>query len=197
MLEDIGWTCLAYAIAFVINLVPAFMPSTWLVLAFFHVKFDLPILPLTIGGALSSGLGRIVLARATTSFNRRFVRRDSEIDEVKTYLEQRRNYVGLATFGYCLMPLPTNSLFVAAGVVEVSLLRVMIGFWAGRILADTFYVWTTDRIFSSFGNVFEQYYDSWTVVLLQCVSLLGALLLILVPWPRWLLRWVNRRRDAT
>ena len=47
MLEDIGWTLLAYAIAFVINIVPAFMPSTWMVLAFFHIQFDLPILPLT------------------------------------------------------------------------------------------------------------------------------------------------------
>ncbi len=197
MLEDIGWTCLAFAIAFVINLVPAFMPSTWMVLAFFHVKFGLPILPLTIGGAFFSGLGRIVLARGTTFFSRRVVRRDSEMDEVKTYLERRRNYVGLATFGYCLAPLPTNSLFVAAGVIEVSLLRVMLGFWAGRLLADTFYVWTTDRVFSSFGNVFNQYYSGWTVIALQVVSLAGALALILVPWPRWLLHRLNRRREAT
>ena len=63
MLEDIGWTLLAYVIAFVIDIVPAFMPSTWIVLAFFHIQFDLPILPLTLGGALFSGFGRIVLAR--------------------------------------------------------------------------------------------------------------------------------------
>ena len=61
MLEDIGWTLLAYAITFFINIIPAFMPSTWMVLAFFHIQFDLPILPLTLGGALFSGLGRIVL----------------------------------------------------------------------------------------------------------------------------------------
>lgn len=197
MLEDIAWTLLAYAIAFVINLVPAFMPSTWMVLAFFRIKFDLPILPLTVGGALFSGLGRIVLARATTGFNRYVLRRDHELDEVKTYLDERRNYVGLATFAYCLAPLPTNSLFVAAGLIEVSLLRVMIGFWVGRVIADTFYVWTTDRLFDSFGEVFEQYYGDWTVIVVQSLSLLGALLLIVVPWPRWLLRWVNRRRNSS
>jgi uncharacterized membrane protein YdjX (TVP38/TMEM64 family) len=197
VLEDIGWTLLAYAIAFVINLVPAFMPSTWMVLAFFRIKFDLPILPLTLGGALFSGLGRIVLAKATTGFNRRILRRDGQLDEVKTYLEERRNYVGLATFGYCLAPLPTNSLFVAVGLIEVSLLRVMIGFWAGRVIADTFYVWTTDRLFDGFGDIFEQYYSDWTVIVVQSLSLLGALLLVIVPWPRWLLHWVNRRKRAT
>ena len=193
MLEGAGWTLLAYAIAFVINLVPAFMPSTWMVLAFFHIKFDLPLLPLTVGGAFFSGLGRILLARGTTYFNRRLLKRDGELDEVKTYLNERRNKVGIATFLYCLLPLPTNSLFVAAGVVEVSLLRVMLGFWAGRAVADTFYVWTTDQAFESFGNVFEDYYSSWSAIALQVLGRIGALLLLVVPWPRWVLRGVNRR----
>jgi uncharacterized membrane protein YdjX (TVP38/TMEM64 family) len=192
VLEDIGWICLAYGIAFAMNLMPAFMPTTWMVLAFFRIQFGLPILPLTIGGALFSGLGRIVLARGTGVVHRRFFRRDSEMGEVKTYLDKRRNYIGLATFGYCLMPLPTNNLFVAAGVVGVSLARVMLGFWAGRVIADTVYVWTTDRVFANFEGVFEEFYSDWTVVLVQAVSLLGALLLIVVPWPRWILRWLNR-----
>lgn len=196
MLHDAAYTGLAYVVAFLINLVPAFMPSTWMVLAFFHLKWGLPILPLTIGGALFSGLGRIVLARATTYFNRRFRKKDKSADEIKTYLDQRRNYVGLATFLYCLLPLPTNSLFVAAGVVEVSLLRVMIGFWAGRVVADTFYVYTTSKAFESLGDVFSQYYSSWTAIALQIVGLFGALAFIIVPWPKWLLHWINRRQPA-
>lgn len=197
MLEDIGWLALAFAIAFSINLVPAFMPTTWMVLAFFRLQFGLPILPLTIGGALFSGLGRILLARGTTALNRRLLRRDGSIEDVKTYLDQRRNYVGAATFLYCLAPLPTNTLFVAAGIVEVSLLRVMVGFWAGRAVADTFYVWTTDRVFDSFSSIFEQYYSDWLAVALQALSLCGALALLLVPWPRWALRWINQRQGRT
>ena len=98
MLEDIGWTLLACAVAFVINIIPAFMPSTWMVLAFFHIQFDLPIVPLTLGGALFSGLGRIVLARASGLYTRYVRKRDKELDEIKTYLDRRRNQVGLATF---------------------------------------------------------------------------------------------------
>jgi hypothetical protein len=192
VLEDIGWTLLAYGIAFVINIIPAFMPSTWMVLAFFHIQFDLPILPLTLGGAFFSGLGRIVLARVSTLYTRYVRKWDKELDEIKTYLERRRNRVGLATFLYCLLPLPTNSLFVAAGMIEVSMLQVMIGFWAGRAIADTFYVWTTGKAFDSFGGVFEDYYQDWQAVALQLLGLVGALVLLVVPWQRWVFRWINR-----
>lgn len=195
MTEDALRLCGAYAIAFAINLSPAFMPSTWMVLAFFRIEFGLPILPLTLGGALFSGLGRIALARGSTMFKRGFLKRDAELDEIKGYLDERRNYVGLATMLYCLLPLPTNNLFIAAGMIEVKMVRVMAGFWAGRVIADTFYVWTTDQAFGSFGSVFEDFYEDWTVVLVQTVSLTGALLLLLLPWPRWILR-AFRRRDG-
>jgi hypothetical protein len=197
VLVDLVRLLAIYAIAFGINLVPAFMPSTWMVLAFFRIRYDLPILPLTLGGALFSGLGRIVLARGATVFTRRVLRRDDELEDVKTYLDERRNYVGLATFAYCLMPLPTNTLFVAAGMIGVSMARVMLGFWAGRALADTFYVWSSDRAFDSLGNIFEAYYSDWLVVVLQALSLAGALALLLVPWPRWVFRRIVRRRRET
>jgi sugar phosphate isomerase/epimerase len=193
VLEDVGWLLLAYLIAFLINLFPAFMPSTWMVLAFFRIQFGLPILPLTIGGAFFSGLGRIGLAKGTGMFHRRFFQRDADLEEMKAYLDERRDYVGAATFGYCLLPLPTNNLFVAAGVVGVNMARVMLGFWVGRSIADTFYVWTTDQVFSSLREVFEEFYSDWIVVVIQLLSLLGAMLLIVVPWPRWVLGRLNRR----
>ena len=192
MLEDIGWTLLAYGIALVINMIPAFMPSTWMVLAFFHIQFDLPILPLTLGGALFSGFGRIVLARASSLYTRYVRKRDKELDEIKTYLDRRRNRVGLAMFLYCLLPLPTNSLFVAAGMIEVSMVQAMIGFWAGRAIADTFYVWSTSKAFGSFGGIFEDYYQDWQAIALQLLGLAGALVLLVVPWLHWVFRWINR-----
>jgi len=181
-----------FAIAFAINLPPAFMPATWMLLAFARIQFGLPIVPLVIGGVFFSGLGRIVLAKGSGYLGRRVMKSEAELDEVKGYLDERRNYVGLATFTYCLLPLPTNNLFVAAGIINVSLLRVMIGFWAGRSIANAFYVWTSDRVFHSLANVFEQYYSDWTAIVLQAVSLIPAALLFLLPWPRWVFRWIRR-----
>jgi len=71
------------ALAFVINLVPAFMPSTWMVMAFFYIRFDLPLLVLTIGGAIASAFGRVALARGTRAFSRRFLTKQrNDLDEL-------------------------------------------------------------------------------------------------------------------
>src|SRR5256885_13701600 len=115
--ETILLICAAMALAFAINLVPAFMPSTWMVMAFFYIKFGLPLLILTIGGAIASALGRILLAKASTLFKRRFMRsRESDLDELGEFLNERRTYVGPAGFADSLTPLPTNNLFLPAGL---------------------------------------------------------------------------------
>ena len=76
------------------------------------------------------------------------------------------------------------------------MIRVMIGFWGGRAIADTFadtfYVWSTGKAFDNFGSVFEDYYQDWQAVALQVLGLAGAAVLLFVPWPHWVFRWINR-----
>jgi hypothetical protein len=118
-----------------------------------HQKFDLPLLVLTVS-AIISGFGRIA-AKASAVFRRRFMRaKEADLTRLGAFLDEHRNYVAPATFLYVLTPFPTNNLFIAAGMVGVNLGWVLAGFWAGRILADTFWVWTTDRVFNSLGDVF-------------------------------------------
>src|SRR5438477_600461 len=59
-----GWSALpaAWLTALIINLMPAFMPPTWSVLALFRITTGAPLLPLTVGGAAASAAGRVALA---------------------------------------------------------------------------------------------------------------------------------------
>ena len=99
MTEDALWLLVCFALVFAINLVPAFMPSTWMLLSFFYIKFDPPLLPLTLGGALVSGLGRIALARGSTWVKRRFMAsKQADLDELGAFLDERRQYVGATVF---------------------------------------------------------------------------------------------------
>jgi hypothetical protein len=178
----------------VINMMPAFMPSSWMVMAFFYIQFDLPLLPLTLGGAFVSGLGRIVLAKSNTIFKRRFMRgQEEDLDELGTYLNERGRQVSVFVFLYSLTPLPTNNLWVAAGLAEVNLVYVLAGFWTARAVADTFFVWTTDRVFNSLEDVFTGAWGSWPAIALQLLSVTSILLLYKVPWAQWLRRWMRRR----
>ena len=69
-MSTISALALAYLIAFVVNLLPAFMPPTFSVLAFLLINYHLPLYPLTIGGALAAGLGRLGLALLTRNWGR-------------------------------------------------------------------------------------------------------------------------------
>src|SRR4029079_2254722 len=93
-METALWLLVAFALVFVINLVPAFMPSSWMVLAFFYIRFDLPLLLLTVGGAIVSVFVRLVLAKGSPAFRRRFMReREVDLDDLGAFLDERRNYV--------------------------------------------------------------------------------------------------------
>ena len=197
MSETLLWISAALALSFAINLMPAFMPSTWMVLAFFYIQFDLPLLPLTIGGAIVSGLGRLLLAKGTQAFKLRFIRDHGDLDELGKFLDERRQYAGLAVFFYALSPLPTNNLFIAAGLAGIHLAWVLAGFWTARIIADTFWVWTTDKVFDSLASVFEGAFGSWLAIALQFAGLVSVFLLFKLPWARWLRRFTSMRPTET
>ncbi len=60
----------ALAVIFAVNLLPAFGPPTWAVLVFFSLDFDLPAVPLVLGGALAAAAGRLVLANGARRLRR-------------------------------------------------------------------------------------------------------------------------------
>jgi hypothetical protein len=87
--------------------------------------------------------------------------------------------------------LPTNQLFIAAGMTSVSLGWVIAGFIAARLIANTALIWTTDRVFDSLGDVFRGAVGSWLAVALQAAGVIGIILLYRLPWARWLRRWTD------
>jgi len=183
----------AMALAFVINLVPAFMPSTWMVMAFFYIRFDLPLLVLTLGSAVASALGRMVLAWGSHAFSRRFLPgQRADLDELGAFLDDHRHVVGPAVFLYALSPLPTNNLFIAAGMTGVNMTAVVAGFIASRMIANTFWVWTTNKAFDSLGTLFTDAITGPLGITLEIVGLIAVVLTFRLPWARWLRRATRR-----
>lgn len=90
------------------------------------------------------------------------------------------------TFLYALGPLPTNHLFVAAGIVGVALFPMLAGFWLARALADTFWVWLTARSIRSLDAWFDLSAHGWLAVVVQLVGFVVLVLVLRLPWRRWL-----------
>ena len=184
----------AMVLAFLINLVPAFMPSTWMVMAFFYIKFGLPLLVLTLGSALASARGRMVRACASLRVRQRFItgRSAEDLDELGAFLNDHRRYVGPMVFLYTLSPLPTNNLFIAAGMTRVDMTAVVIGFTTSRMIANTFWVWTTNKAFDSLGSLFTDAITGPLGIALELLGLIAVVLTFRLPWARWLRRATRR-----
>jgi hypothetical protein len=192
VLESTGWYVAAMAIVFAANVLPAFMPSTWMVLAFFRIQIGLPLLALTIGGSIAAAAGRWLLAKASGAYSKRYTaNEESDLRMLGAFLQRHQRHVGLTTFLYTLSPLPSNNLFIAAGMVAIEMTWVVGGFLAGRLIANTVLVWTTDRAFEQFGEVLKMGFSSWEAIAFQSLSAGSIVLLAFVPWAKWLRRYVD------
>lgn len=182
------WALLAaWGIAPVINVVPAFMPPTWSVLTVFYLTGQPPLLLLTIGGAAMSAVGRVGLARLSRGLSRHLPEKDrTNAAALGAFVNRHRRWRELIFFGYCLAPLPSNPLFVAAGVGKVPLLPVTVAFFVSRAIADSFWVWTASRVSRSLGSVFVDQLTSWQAIVVQVAAIVAIVLLFRLPWARWL-----------
>jgi hypothetical protein len=62
------------------------------------------------------------------------------------------------------------------------------GFVVARVLANTFWVWTTNLAFNSLGELFTSALTGPAGIALQVAGLASIVLLFKVPWARWLRR---------
>jgi hypothetical protein len=51
-----------FALVFLINVIPAFMPPTWMILSYASIRYGIPFIPTVCIGVVAATLGRYVLA---------------------------------------------------------------------------------------------------------------------------------------
>jgi uncharacterized membrane protein YdjX (TVP38/TMEM64 family) len=174
---------LVAAIVFAVNLLPAFGPPTSAVLVALTLSFDLASAPLIAAGAIAAASGRFVLATTTRRLRPRLSaerRRHLAAAEEALLDRPAKSIVGLGLFA--LSPVPSGQLFVAAGLMRVSLLPLTAAFFAGRIVSYTIYVTGASAIKDTFG---DQVIDSLTSpfgIALQLVALLLLVILVRLDW---------------
>jgi membrane protein YqaA with SNARE-associated domain len=166
----------AWLVVYVINLAPAFMPPTWAILAFLHLALGLPVLPLAVGGAFAASLGRYSLAVASRRYGIRLVpaRKRRELAALGTWLDARSRWAAPAMLLYSFGPIPSNQLFVAAGLTGMSLGPVVFAFFAGRLVSYPLWVSAARAASARLGDLFmSEWRDGWAVLL--NIALLGLL----------------------
>jgi membrane protein YqaA with SNARE-associated domain len=141
---------LIFFIVFLLNLLPAFAPPTWLVLSGLGVlEPELTPWRIALTAALAATLGRVVLAKAATVLVRQKWLTDrtrANIDVVKEKLAASPRMTVGVFLAYAFSPFSSNALFLAYGLTALPLVSVSLAFFIGRLATYTFWVVTASEV---------------------------------------------------
>lgn len=177
-MSTLAQLALAVGVVFAVNLLPAFGPPTWAVLVFFSLDFDLPAVPLVIGGALAAATGRFVLANASRRLRPHLsAARLESLDRAQRNLSANRLRAAAGLGLFAVSPLPSGQLFVAAGLMTVPLLPLTAAFFAGRLVSYSLYVGAATIAERNLGSLLLDALTSPLGMALQIAMLIGLALL--------------------
>ena len=190
------WAAVA-AVAFLLNVVPAFMPPTWAVLAWAHLQFDLPTLPLAVVGAAASTAGRCLLAVGSREFGERFVPRRWEANLHALAQEFGRHpTLGLPFLVlFMLGPVPSNHVFIAAGMSETRLVPLLVLFAVSRFVSYMLWIKATTVVAGSLVSLLSPVAGGWAAALVQVAGIAVLIGLMQVDWAG-LFRKIDRRNGS-
>lgn len=195
---------LLFVLVFLLNVIPAFAPPTWMVFSLLGFRFpEHAGIFVALVGALAATLGRFTLAKGSHLIVRRhFLSEDARqsVDAVKEHLSRRKKL----TFGilllYAFTPFPSNYLFIAYGLTTMELKLITVPFFLGRWVSYSFWTLTASKIARtiSFDNDGTFPYLSAYFVVSQIILLFLVYLFTRIDWRLFLaekkFRWVPRKR---
>jgi uncharacterized membrane protein YdjX (TVP38/TMEM64 family) len=132
------------ATVFLLNMMPAFAPPTWMVMSW--IGFARPEAnPVLLAGvaACAATAGRLVLARLSCALVRNRWMRDADrqnINVVRAWLEQRKGMTAGLMLAYAFSPFPSNYVFIAYGLTGMRLWLIGLPFFFGRWVS--YLTWT-------------------------------------------------------
>ena len=187
-----------WALAVALNAVPAFMPPTWSVLAYFHLYQGLPVLPLAVVGALGATMGRAILAIGSRVFGERFVPTSwrANIEALVATLQSRPTLALPSLALFALGPVPSNHLFVAAGLARAPLPPILLVFASARCVSYVLWVSAANVADRSLREALGLRVGEWGTVVLQLAGFALIVLLMRIDWRR-LLRGKTRVKPKT
>ena len=175
-----------FAIVLGVNLIPAFGPPTWAIIALYVFSSDMSVPAIVIVGALAAATGRYLLALAFRHLGGYLPdKMKRNLTAVRSALEQRRRSTIIALGLFALSPVPSAQLFEAAGLAGVRLTAFTTVFFLGRTISYSVYAVSTNRIKQSdIGEPFQSAITSPIGIASQVVMIMLLAVLVQIDWEK-------------
>jgi hypothetical protein len=174
-----------FLLVFLINVIPAFMPPTWLVLSTLYFLFPQYLNPilLVITGAFAATLGRVVLARMGFA-SRRVMGDDRKrsMDEIGHILRSKKYGGFLLSFLFALSPLPSNFYFLILGIIDCQFFSIFLGFLLGRLISYWIIINITHVVFRSLAEIFSSQIQ--TIIIVNLLGIISMIIFAIIDWEK-------------
>ncbi|KKR31950.1 MAG: hypothetical protein UT63_C0056G0014 [Candidatus Gottesmanbacteria bacterium GW2011_GWC2_39_8] len=173
-----------FFVVYLINVIPAFMPGTWMVLAYFKIKYNSPIYILAIIGAIAATLGRVTLSLLSRDFFRPFFSKKMQenMDHLGKMIDRIKGWTIPLMFTYAFFPVPSNQVFIALGLARVRIRLVAISFFLGRLVSYSFWVFTANYVADNLEGVFTWELTRGQKIIGEIFSFILLFLFLRIDW---------------
>ena len=170
-----------------INIIPAFMPPTWIILAFFYIQFHFLFFPTIIIGAIMATLGRVILALLSRKYGSRLLPKKllKNYHSLGEFFEKNQHLTIPAVLMYAFFPIPSNQIYIIAGLSQISLKIIAFSFLVGRLISYSFWVKLSYNLSNDLGTLFIKNVANYKNLFLEILSLLIILFIGIIDWKKY------------
>ena len=177
-------------LAFLANVVPAFVPPTWMVLSLYHIDHPFLNTPIVVLlGVVGSVGGRFVMYYYSRLLGRYVPNKYAEnLKSFRSLFEKRKFGVFIGSFIYSIGPLPSNILFIASGISRTAILPILGGFALARGVSYLLLISASLRVFSFLEVLGVPYVKD----IVNILGIVAGIAVALVDWKKFRRKSANR-----
>lgn len=174
---------LTTSVVTLINIIPAFMPETWVVLSFFYLHYHLSFIVVVLIGTIFGTIGRLILAQISRKHLFKIVptRLKANYQDLGILFSSRRKSQFSLLLVYTFLPLPESQVFIAAGLAGVDLKLLAVSSVIRNLIVYSFWIKTASITINSLQSLFNSHGQAITIIL----NLISFSLLVIIgsiPW---------------
>lgn len=168
------------------NVAPAFMPPTWVILAFYVIHYDISLVPAVIIGATFATFGRVILALLSRNFLRPYLPKGSQenFNYLGEFLKKKGRLTVPILIAYAFIPIPSNHIYITAGLARANLKMIATAFCVGRLISYSFWVTLADKAANNLDGIFAAHFSKTNALIAEGISLLIIVLISLINWKK-------------
>jgi hypothetical protein len=174
-----------FLLIFVMNVIPFFMPPTWIVLSTLYFLFPQHFNPILLAftGAFASTFGRVILSRiGVASRGLMGEERKRSMDRAGKALRSKKYGGFLLSFLFALSPLPSNVYFLTIGTMKCHYFSVFLGFWLGRLIIYGVTINIAHIAFNSLAEVLASQIQA--VIIVDSLGIISMIIFAFIDWEK-------------